>query len=162
MERTLFREGDLALTEEGGELILHTGGSACRLASHPYEPCTFLYRGETLLSAVHNAFTLGELRALAERGGTIRAVTGSEYDLGRVCRLLAFAAENCPDHDIGYVEGAVALEELKALGALSPETAVRPEAVGVRKISDAFSHSRRRRERVMETADGRVYVRIKE
>ena len=57
---------------------------------------------------------------------------------------------------------AVALEGLKALGALSPETAVRPEAVGIRKIGDAFSHSKKRKERVMETADGRVYVRIKE
>ncbi len=161
MEWTLYREGELALTEEDGELILHTGGSAFRLASHPYEPCTFLYRGETLQAAVHNAFNLWELRALAERGGTIRAVTGNEYDLGRVCRLLAYAAENCPDHDIGYVEGAVALEGLKALGALSPETAVKPEAVGVRKISDAFSHSKKRKERVMVTKEGKVYVRIK-
>ena len=162
MERTLFREGDLALTEDNGELFLHAGGSACRLASHPYEPCTYLYQGETLLAAVHNAFTLEDIRSLAERGGTIRAVTGSEYDLGRVCRLLAYATENCPDHDISYVEGAVALEGLKALGALSPETAVRPEAVGVRKISDAFSHSKKRKERVMVTEEGKVYVRIKE
>ena len=162
MERTLYREGDLALTEEDGELFLHAGESAYRLASHPYEPCTYLYQGETLRAAVHNAFALDELRALAERGGTVCAVTGSAYDVGRVCRLLAYAAENCPDRDIGYVEGAIALEALKALGALSPETAVRPEAVGVRRIGDAFSHSRKRRERVMETEDGRVYVRIKE
>lgn len=162
MDRTLYREGDLALTETAGELILHAAGSAYRLASQPYEPCTYLFEGETLRSAVHNAFTLDVLRALAERGGTIRSVTGNAYDIGRVCRLLAFAAEHCPDHDFSYAEGAVALEALKALGALSPETAVKPEAVGVRKISDAFSHSRRRRERVMETEDGRVYLRIKE
>ena len=162
MERTLYQEEDLALTEEDGELFLHAGGRVCRLASHPYEPCTCLYRGETLQAAVHNAFTPEKLRALAEQGGTVRAVTGSEYDLGRVCRLLAYAAEHCPDHDLGYVEGAVALEGLKALGALSPETAVRPEAVGIRKIGDAFSHSKKRKERVMETEDGRVYVRIKE
>ena len=109
---------------------------------------------------MHNAFTVEDIRALA-KGGTIAAVTGSEYDVGRLCRLLAFAAKNCPDCDIGYAEGAVALEGLKALGALSPETAVRPEAVGVRKISDAFSHSKKRRERVMVTEEGKVYVRIK-
>ena len=162
MERTLFREGDLALAEENGELILHAGEGVYRLASHPYEPCTYLYQGETLRSAVHNAFTLEELRALAEQGGAVRAVTGSEYDVGRACRLLAYAAENCPDRDLSYAEGAIALEDLKALGALSPETAVSPEAVGVRRISDAFSHSKKRKERVMVTEEGTVYVRIKE
>ena len=160
MENTLYREEGLALTEEDGTLYLHADGESYRLSSHPYEPCTCLYRGDSLSAVVHNAFTLEEIRALA-KGGTIMAVTGSEYDVGRLCRLLAFAAENCPDCDIGYAEGALALEELKALGALSPETAVSPSAVGVRKISDAFSHSRRRKERVLYTAEGKVYVRIK-
>ena len=162
MAQTLYREGELALTEENGELILHAGEGVYRLASHPYEPCTYLYQGETLRAAVHNAFTLEELRALAEQGGAVRAVTGSEYDVGRACRLLAYAAENCPDRDLSYAEGAIALEDLKALGALSPETAVKPEAVGVRRIGDAFSHSKKRKERIMETEDGRVYVRVKE
>ena len=160
MERTLYGEEGLALTEKDGELFLRIGEKSCLLACHPYEPCTRLYRGENLCAAVHNAFTAEEIRALAE-GGTIMAVTGSEYDVGRLCRLLAFAAENCPDCDIGYAEGAVALEALKALGALSPETAVSPSKVGVRKISDAFSHSKRRKERVLYTPEGKVYVRIK-
>ena len=161
MDKTLYREGDLALTEAEGELFLRTGTEVYRLESHPYETCTFLYRGDHLLAAVRNAFTLEEIRALAEQGGAVRTVTGNEYDVGRVCRLLAFAAERCPDCDVGYAEGALALEELKALGALSPETAVSPSAVGVRKISDAFSHSKKRKERVMVTKEGKVYVRIK-
>ena len=161
MENTLYREEGLALTEEDGELVLHAGEKSCRLSCQPYEPCTYLYRGDSLSAVVHNAFTLEEIRALAEQGGTVRAVTGSEYDVGRLCRLLAFAAENCPDCDIGYAEGAVALEGLKALGALSPETAVSPSAVGVQRISDAFSHSKRRKERVLYTPEGKVYVRIK-
>ncbi len=161
MENTLYREEGLALTEEEGTLYLHADGESYRLSSHPYEPCTCLYRGDSLSAVVHNAFTLEEIRALAEQGGTVRAVTGSEYDVGRLCRLLAFAAKNCPDCDIGYAEGAVALEGLKALGALSPETAVSPSKVGVRKISDAFSHSKRRKERVLYTPEGKVYVRIK-
>ncbi len=160
MEKTLYREESLALTEEDGTLSLRVGEETYRLACHPYEPCTYLYRGDRLSAAIHNAFTVEEIRALAG-GGTARTVTGNEYDVGRLCRLLAFAAENCPDCDVGYAEGAVALEALKALGALSPETAVYPSAVGVRKISDAFSHSKRRKERVMYTEDGRAYVRIK-
>lgn len=162
MERTLYREEALALTEEEGELFLRTGGEVYRLGEHPYDLSTRLYRGEALRALIRNAFTLGQLRSLAEKGGTAEAATGSRYDIGRVCRLLAFAAANCPDCDISYAEGAVALEELKRLGALSPETAVKPEAAGVRRISDVFSHSRRRTERIMTTEDGRVYVRIKE
>ena len=160
MEKTLYQEESLALTEEEGALSLHANGESYRLSCHPYEPCTYLYRGGSLRAVVHNAFTAEEIRTLAE-GGTIMAVTGSEYDVGRLCRLLAFAAENCPDCDISYAEGAVALEALKALGALSPETAVSPSKVGVRKISDAFSHSKRRKERVLYTPEGKVYVRIK-
>ena len=160
MENTLYRAEGLALTEEDGTLYLHANGESCRLACSPYEPCTYLYQGDSLRAAVHSAFTVEEIRSLA-KGGTATTVTGNEYDVGRLCRLLAFAAENCPDCDIGYAEGALALEELKALGALSPETAVSPSAVGVRKISDAFSHSKRRKERVLYTAEGKAYVRIK-
>ena len=40
--------------------------------------------------------------------------------------------------------------------------ALEPEAVGGRKISGAFSHSKKRKERVMVTEEGKVYVRIKE
>ena len=160
MEKTLYLEEGLALTEEDGTLYLHANGKSCHLACSPYEPCTYLYQGDSLCAAVHSAFTVEEIRSLA-KGGTARAVTGNEYDVGRLCRLLAFAAENCPDCDLGYAEGAIALEELKALGALSPETAVSPSKVGVRKISDAFSHSKRRKERVLYTQEGKVYVRIK-
>lgn len=161
MEKTLYHEAGLALTEEEGSLFLRAGTETYRLTCRPYEPCTCLYRGESLFAVIHNAFTAEEIRSLA-KGGTARSITGNDYDIGRVCRLLAFAAENCPDCDVGYAEGAVALEGLKALGALSPETAVSPAAVGVRKISDAFSHSKKRKERVLYTAEGKVYVRIKE
>ena len=68
MEMTLYREGDLALTEEDGQLFLRAGAEIYRLASHPYEPCTCLYRGEELSAAIHNAFTLEEIRALAMYG----------------------------------------------------------------------------------------------
>ena len=86
MERTLYEEEGLALTEKDGELFLRIGEESCLLACHPYEPCTRLYRGESLRAAIHNAFTAEEIRALA-KGGTARAVTGSEYDIGRLCRL---------------------------------------------------------------------------
>ena len=156
----VYKDDEYELGQMDGIPCLVAGGRRFKLTCHPYEPCTRLYRGESLCAAIHNAFTAEEIRALA-KGGTARAVTGSEYDIGRLCRLLAFAVKNCPDCDIGYAEGAVALEGLKALGALSPETAVSPSAVGVQRISDAFSHSKKRKERVMITEEGKVYVRIK-
>ena len=161
MELTLYRGEDLALTEEDGKLFLRAGTEVYRLESHPYEPCAYLCRGEDLLAVIRNAFTTETIGSLAKNGGTISAVTGSRYDIGRVCRLLAYAAENGLNCDIGYAEGAIALEELKKLGALSPETAVSSSAVGVRKISEAFSHAKKRKERVMVTEEGKVYVRIK-
>ena len=95
MEKTLYHEAGLALTEEEGSLFLRAGTETYRLTCRPYEPCTCLYRGESLFAVIHNAFTAEEIRSLA-KGGTARSITGNDYDIGRVCRLLAFAAENCP------------------------------------------------------------------
>ena len=50
--------------------------------------------------------------------------------------------------------------KLKESGATSPETAIDVTSLGVRSISDRFSHSKRRKERVMYTEEGKVYVRI--
>ena len=105
MERTLYGEEGLALTEKDGELFLRIGEESCLLACHPYEPCTRLYRGESLCAAVHNAFTAEEIRALA-KGGTARAVTGSEYDVGRLCRLLAQGCIcSCPRSPLSRIPG---------------------------------------------------------
>ena len=157
----LHSTGNIALMVVHGELCLRDGADLYRVSSHPYEPCTYLIRNGNIDVTIHNAFEESSIRRVAEKKGTIRAVTGTEYDADKLCRLLAFAAKNCPNHDVGYVEGKMAIEKMKALGAITPETAVDMSELGVRTISDAFSHSKKLAERVMRTESGKVYVRIK-
>ena len=159
--KTLYAKGELELLKADDALLFRCGSQTYRLASHPYEPCTYLLRGEETAAAIHNAFTVEEIRSLAEKSAAIRSVTGNEYDTGRICRLLALAASACPDADIGYLEGRIAINEMKAIGALSPETAVPLRVLGLKSISDRFSRSKGLTERVMYTEDGRVYLRIK-
>ena len=153
--------GDTELLVVDGKLCLRDGTELYQVCSHPYEPCTYLLRSGNIDTTIHNAFEETSIRRIAENKGTLRAVTGAIYDADRICRLLAFAAKNCPNHDISYVEGKMAIEKLKELGATSPETAVNMSEFGVRTISDAFSHSKKLTERVMRTQSGKVYVQIK-
>jgi len=55
----------------------------------------------------------------------------------------------------------MAIEKMKELGATMPETAVGMSELGVRTISNAFSHSKKLAERVMRMENGKIYVQIK-
>ena len=158
--RVLHTTGDTALLLADGELCLRDGADLYQISSHPYEPCTYLLRNGNIDAVIHNAFDESSIRRAAETKGAIRAITGAEYDADRLCRFLAFAAKHCPNHDISYVEGKMAIEKLKKLGATSPKTAVNMSELGVRTISDAFSHSKKMTERVRQIPSGKVYVRI--
>ena len=160
-EKVLYSVEDIALIDVDGELYLRDGGNMYQIQSHPYEPCTYLVREGNIAATIHNAFESSTIRRVAEERQPIRAVTGAEYDVDRLCRFLAFAARRCPDHDISYVEGKMAIEKMKELGATSPEKAVGMCELGVRAISNAFSHSKKLAERVMQTESGKVYVQIK-
>ena len=110
---------------------------------------------------IHNAFDSEEIRGLAERGGVIRSISGNEYDIGRVMRLLAFAVRFRPDVDVSYLEGKIAIETLREMGACSPETAVYAWDIGFRTVPASMSRSKKLPERVMHTEDGRVYLETK-
>ncbi|MBP5200177.1 MAG: hypothetical protein J6Z82_05965 [Schwartzia sp.] len=161
-DMTVFYDEDgIRLADVDGELYLSEGTRAYKIGSHPYEPCIYLLRDGEICATIHNAFDQREIYNLAKRGGSLRSVTGNAYDLPRLCRLLAFAAAHFTDVTIDYAEGRIAIEKLKELGALSPETAVPAETLGLRKISGAFSHSKKLNERVMYREDGKVWLRIK-
>ncbi len=160
-DRVLHSTGDTALLLADGELWLRDGADLYQVCSHPYEPCTYLLRNGNIDAVIHNAFEASSIRRVAEEKGAIRAVTGAEYDADRLCRFLAFAAKHCPNHDVSYVEGKMAVQKLKELGATGPETAVSMSDLGVRTISEAFSRSKKLTERVMRTDSGKVYLRIK-
>ena len=160
-EKVLYGVEDIALMDVDGELCLRDGGNLYQIHSHPYEPCTYLVREGNIDATIHNAFESSTIRRVAEDRQPIRAVTGAEYDADRLCRFLAFATKHCPDHDVSYVEGKMAIEKMKELGATMPETAVGMSELGVRTISNAFSHSKKLAERVMRMENGKVYVQIK-
>lgn len=159
--KVLYSVKNIALMDVDGELCLRDGGNLYRIHSHPYAPCTYLVRERNIAATIHNAFESSTIRRVVEERQPICAVTGAEYDADRICRFLAFAARLCPNHDIGYVEGKMAIEKMKEIGATSPESAVGMDELGVRTISDVFSHSKKLAERVMRTGNGKVYVQIK-
>ena len=162
-QKVLYSMGDIALLDVGGELCLRDGEIIYQVRSFPYyNPATYLLRDGDITATISNAFDESEIHRVVEKRKPIRAVTGTEYDADRLCRFLVFAARHCPNHDVGYVEGKMAIEKMKELGATSPETAVDMSELGVRTISDAFSHSKKLAERVMRTESGKVYVQIKE
>ena len=161
-EILLRPDARLAFGRKDGTAYLTADGKTYVLSCHPYEPCTYISDGNGILTVIRNAFDPFAVLEAFARGQTVEAITGRRYDLQAFCEMLVFAAERFRDTDIGYVEGAMAVERLKAMGATTEETAVELSRVGVRTISDRFTHSKKRAERVQYTQDGKVYVRIQE
>ena len=157
----VYRDDRYVLGLQDGIPYLVADEKHYELSCHPYEPCTYIKEGGVPVAVIHNAFDPDAVLKAFSCGKTVEAITGKQYTPKEFCVMLAFAAERLFDTDIGYVEGAIAVEKLKVLGAISPETAVYCADIGVRTISDRFSHSKKLTERVMYTEDGKVYLRIK-
>ncbi len=158
----VYRDERFALGRDEKGVFFRSGGASYELTCHPYEPCLYIKRNGVTFACIHNSFDPGDVLKAFGRGQTVTSVTGTVYDARAFCELLDFAAFNLEDADIGYAEGALAVERLKQMGAVSPQTAVSAAQLGLRSISERFSRSKKRSERVMYTDDGRVYVRIKE
>ena len=157
-DATVYRDNCHVLGRKDGKPFFTAGGKTYYLSCHPYEPCTYIRDGGTLVSVIHKAFDPDSVMKAFAKGNTVDSITGKVYDAKEFCEMLAFAVNKHYDTDIGYVEGAMAVEKLKALGATSPETAVDVKYLGVRTISDRFSHSRKLTARVMYTGDGKAYL----
>ncbi len=154
----LYQEGEILLGDEDGTLYLYKGTEGFRISGHPYEPCIYLERKDGSLVTIHNAFTVEELRGLAETEGMIRMITGDEYDLKGVCELLLLSAElSQTDVDISYLEGRKILRRLEEAGAISSSSALDPDVFGKfnHHILDPFLHAKR----IGKTEDGRYYIR---
>ncbi|MBR2255077.1 MAG: hypothetical protein IJ856_04610 [Candidatus Methanomethylophilaceae archaeon] len=85
------------------------------------------------------------------------SASGNRHDIGRIMRILDLAVENGPDVDASFLEGLLAKELLRELGALCPDDAVFPEDIGYSRIP-RFVRSGRSSELVAFTEDGRVYL----
>jgi len=157
----VYQDERYTLGQQDKTPYLTAGGKTYQLFCHPYEPCMYIKDGERLVTVIHNAFDpLFVLKAFA-KGDSVIAITGNAYDPKAFCVMLEFAADHFDNTDISYIEGALAVKKLKELGAADPETAVDVKTLGVRTISDRFSHSKKLTERVMYTESGKAYVRVK-
>ncbi len=154
----LYQEEEVLLGDVDGTLYLRKGTEDLRVSDHLYEPYICLSRKDGSSVTIHNAFTVEELRGLAENGGTIQMITGDEYDLKGVCELLLLSEElSQTDMDISYLEGRKILRRLEEAGAISSSSALDPDVFGKfnHHILDPFLHAKR----IGKTEDGRYYIR---
>ena len=76
-------------------------GKTYRLASHPYEPCLYLYDKNICICTLHNAYNVHHLKEAFSAGETVRTNYGKdydqEYDEAGFCRVLAAALDSVRD-----------------------------------------------------------------
>ena len=157
----VYQDDHYVLGQKDGKPFFVTNGKIYLLSCHPYEPCIYIKNDGVLVTVIHNAFDPSDVLKKFAKGNTVNSISGKEYEAKEFCEMLDFAATKHFDTDISYVEGAMAVEKMKAMGATDPETAVDIKDLGVRLISNRFSHSRKLTERVMYRPDGKVYLQIK-
>ena len=154
---TIFQDGDLLLGKYEEQYYLFKGGQSCRLSDHPYEPCLYIDTEEGIFITIHNSFSLDELCGAAKTNGTIRMITGDEYDMRGIFMLLRKALTLSKESvDVGYLEGCCFMDYLEECGATSEETAVPLTDSGVDNpnVMNPFLHSKK----VRRTNDARYYL----
>ena len=154
---TIYQDGDLLLGKYEGRYYLFRGEQSYRLSDYPYEPCLYIEAAPGVCITIHNSFTLDELCRAANTKGTIKMVTGDEYDMHGVCMLLRKALDLSKESvDIGYLEGCCFMDYLEVCGATSEETAVPLMDSGIDNpnVMNPFLHSKK----VNRTNDARFYI----
>ena len=157
LPETIYQDGDLLLGKCEEQYYLFKGEQSCQLFDHLYEPCLYIEATQGSFITVHNSFTLDELCRAARTNGTIRMITGDEYDMQGICMLLLKALTLSKESvDIGYLEGCCFMDYLEECGATSEETAVPLTGSGIDnpKVMNPFLHSKK----VKRTNDGRYYI----
>lgn len=108
---TLYQDGRVRLWEENGELRFRDGTADYVVTSYPYEPCLYLTDGSGRRIVVHNSFESDWIASVAREGGTLRSLSGHEYDIAGLCALLRIAAGEGVDMNIDDVERLYAEEK---------------------------------------------------
>ena len=154
---TIYQDGDLLLGKYEEQYYLFKGGQSCRLSDYLYEPCLYIETGQGNSITVHNSFSLSELCRAAKTNGTIRMITGDEYDMQGIFMLLRKALTLSKESvDVGYLEGCCFMDYLEECGATSEETAVPLTDSGIDNpnVMNPFLHSKK----VRRTNDARYYI----
>ena len=158
MINILHRGDGFCFGETAGEVCLLRNGISYGMSDYPFEPCLYIKSSDGLYVTIRHSFTVAELCEAVRKGGTIRMITGDEYDVRGIFRLILKAIDLGREFvDIGYVEGHCFMEVLKRLGAVSPETAVDLREAGMANpnVMNPLLHSKK----VGRTADARFYLR---
>ena len=146
MDKIFYRDGNVAFGETDGKYYLTVGEKSYWLSDYPFVPDLYIKGPEGLMTMIHNSFTVAQLRSVATEGGTMTMVTGDTYDTKGIIRLLLKAIEIGMDSvDIGYLEARIFVDYMEEKGAVSPETAVDPEDVGIfnPNVMNSFLHSKK-------------------
>ena len=154
---TVYQDGDLLLGKHEEQYYLFKGEQSCRLSDYPYEPCLYIKMAPGIFITVHNSFSLDELCRAAKMNGTIKMITGDEYDMKGICMLLRKALTLSKESvDVGYLEGCCFMDYLEKCGAASEETAVPLTDGGIDNpnVMNPFLHSKK----VKRTNDARYYL----
>ncbi len=142
----LYQEEDLVLGDADGKLYLLLDGRSFWLSDYRLEPCLYLKSSDGKLLTIHHAFTTDELRKLTNAGESQHMISGNDYDIRGICRLLRKAIELSRDSvDSSYLEGHLFLDYLREHGAVSPETAVDPADAGFQRsgFMNPFLHAKK-------------------
>lgn len=91
------------------EVTYSYNGDTYRLSYHPYEPCLYICRGETVIGTLHNAFTTEHLKEAFTTGKTVNDC-GREYDEEGFCKVLA-AALDSDRNDMDFFYAAKLVKE---------------------------------------------------
>lgn len=100
----LYKNANVQLYEEDGKFLLTDGTEVYTITSSPWEPCLYLTDSQGHVTTLHNSFEASWIASLAREGGTLHAITGRDYDIVGLCRLLLQAAGKVADASIDYLE----------------------------------------------------------
>lgn len=106
----LYQDGPVRLWEENGDLRFCDGTEAFVVTSYPYEPCLYLTDERGRRIVIHNSFESDWIASVAREGGTLRSISGREYDIAGLCALLRIAAGEGVDMNIDEAEQLYAKE----------------------------------------------------
>ena len=155
--RILFEKDGIVLKCSGSDMFISDGKQTFRLYDQPYEPCLYIEAKGSPAVTVHGAFLTAELASAAKTGKMIQMITGNEYGIQDVCRLILKAAGLGRDLlDLSYAECCLFADYLEGCDAFSEQTAADLAPAGLKnpKSLNPFIHSKK----VRMTKNGWYYL----
>ncbi|MBO4358423.1 MAG: hypothetical protein J5796_01325 [Erysipelotrichaceae bacterium] len=154
----IFEGADgITIKDVDGHLFLICKEDTYGLSSYSPEPCLYIEKPDGSELTIHDFLDVKEIYDSVKTGKKTRTITGHEYDLEGLCRLMLFAVNDLEGNiDIGYLEGRMFVDVLEENEAYSEQSAVDLGRYGLinHRIMDGFIHSKR----IKRTDDGRYYV----